>query len=356
MKISKFALVSISSFVVATAATRACDLCGCYTPQLETTLPQQTDPLLGQTVPTTPIQSSLDHLYGAVGEQFTHFATVQVNGHEVSNPTGQREESSITQLVAGYTFNQRFGLQLNVPFIYRYYKRPEGFDIQRGAVSGLGDVSLLAKFVVFHTESNSRNGDGADGKDSVGKSGGADFAMSAVLLGGVKLPTGDSSRIKEEFHESEVEGAPESGIHGHDLTLGTGSYDGIFGAQISLRYRDAFFEAETQFTLRGASHYSYHFANELSWSGGPGWYLVRRDDRLLGLQFVLSGESKDTDRFQGKVAEDTGVTSLYLGPRALASFGRYSGEVGLDIPTIMNNTKLQVVPDYRIRAGFSVRF
>jgi hypothetical protein len=28
--------------------------------------------------------------------------------------------------------------------------------------------------------------------------------------------------LKEEFHEIEIEGAPESGIHEHDLTLGTG--------------------------------------------------------------------------------------------------------------------------------------
>ena len=51
----------------------------------------------------------------------------------------------------------------------------------------------------------------------------SDFAFSVLFLGGAKFPSVDSNRLKEEFHEIEIEGAPESGIHVHDLTLGTGS-------------------------------------------------------------------------------------------------------------------------------------
>ena len=51
----------------------------------------------------------------------------------------------------------------------------------------------------------------------------SDFAFSGLFLGGAKFPSVNSSRLKEEFHEIEIEGTPESGIHGHDLTLGTGS-------------------------------------------------------------------------------------------------------------------------------------
>lgn len=76
-----------------------------------------------------------------------------------------------------------------------------------------------------------------------------DFTASGLLLLGAKFPTGDSSRLKEEFDEIEIPGAPESGIHGHDLTLGTGSYDGIFGAQTPVRYKKTFFEAEVQNSL-----------------------------------------------------------------------------------------------------------
>ena len=162
--------------------------------------------------------------------------------------------------------------------------------------------------------------------------------------------------LEEEFEEVEIEGAPESGIHGHDLTLGTGSYDGIFGAQLFLRYKALFLQADTQFILRGDGSHSYHFANELSWNGGPGVYLLRRPGAAVALQCEISGEYKDTDRFQGRVAEDTGITTLYIGPRVTAQVGRLNGEVGVDLPVLLDNTALQAVPDYRIRAALMIHF
>ena len=62
-------------------AVRACDLCGCYTPQVES-MPKE--------------KVSLTGVYTAVAEQFTHFGTLQFDDREVANPTGQRLESSIT--------------------------------------------------------------------------------------------------------------------------------------------------------------------------------------------------------------------------------------------------------------------
>jgi hypothetical protein len=294
--------------------------------------------------------------YGAVAEQFTHFGTVQIDGREVSNPTGQYENSSITQLVAGYTFNDRFALQLNTPLIYREFKRPEGFAIDRGTESGLGDMSLIFKTVALHFSSGAQKEFDVSGKNPVAIEHEPDFTLSLVLLSGVKFPTGDSSRIEEEFHEIDIPGAPPSGIHGHDLTLGTGSFDGIFGGQISLRYKNFFADQSLQFTLRGDGTHQYHFANDLSWDSGPGYYFIRTQETIVGLQFVISGEHKDVDRFRGKPAEDTGITSVFVGPRVVASRGCWSAEVEVDLPALIENTALQVVPDYRLRGAISFHF
>ena len=345
MKISHPFLLLI--FISAGAiAGRACDLCGCYTPQLEA--------MSGMEPQSS--KSWWNGFYGAVGEQFTHFGTVLVDGREVANPTGQYENSSITQLVAGYQINSRFALQISVPLIYREFKRPEGFAIDRGTVSGLGDVSLLLRTVLFHYASPGRRTFQFEDKTVVAIDLEPDFTASAILLTGIKFPTGDSSRLEEEFHEIEIPGAPVSGIHGHDLTLGTGSYDGIFGEQFSLRYKNIFLESNVQFTLRGDGAHQYHFANDLVWNAGPGYYFVRRRDMIVGLQFVTSGEHKDVDRFRGKKAEDTGITSVFLGPRIVVSRGRFSAEVAAEIPVLIDNTALQVVPDYRLRGGISFHF
>lgn len=113
-------------------ASRACDLCGCYNPQVEAIPDIQ------------PVRSTswVAGGYAAIAEQFTYFGALQIDGREVANPTGRYENSSITQLVAGYQINSRFELQLNLPLIAREFKRPEGFAIDRGAVSGVGDMSI----------------------------------------------------------------------------------------------------------------------------------------------------------------------------------------------------------------------
>jgi hypothetical protein len=294
--------------------------------------------------------------YAAVGEQFTRFATVQIDGREVSNSTSQYENSSITQLVMGYSINDRFALQFGIPLIYREFKRPEGFAIDRGTESGFGDVSLLLKMVAFKYSSPTRRTFEVEGKNPIAIEHEPDFTFSAIFLAGLKFPTGDTSRLKEEFHEVNIPGAPPSGIHGHDLTLGTGSYDGVVGEQNSLRYKNAFLETNVQFTLRGDGAHQYHFANDLIWNGGPGYYFVRQRDTIVGIQFDVSGEYKDVDRFRGKPAEDTGITSVFLGPRIVLSRGRWSAEIAAEFPVSIDNTALQVVPDYRLRGGISLHF
>jgi hypothetical protein len=123
-----------------------------------------------------------------------------------------------------------------------------------------------------------------------------------------------------------------------------------------LRYKNAFFETNLQFTLRGDGAHQYHFANDLTWDGGSGYYLVRQRDTIVGLQFVVSGEHKDLDRFRGKPADDTGITSVFVGPRIVGAHGRWSADVDLDFPVLIDNTALQVVPDYRVRGGISFHF
>jgi hypothetical protein len=334
----------------------SCETCGCYTPQQHAPF-ATAGPDLPLANPNNFGSRWTSGPYAAIAEQFTYFGTLQLNGIEVSNPTDQHLDSSITQLVIGYGFNDRLALQINLPVIYRWYQRPQGFVTDRGSESGIGDLSLLANLVLIHLEKGGgRSVAFHDPKSPRIEITQPTLTFSLSLFSGLKMPTGDSSRLEEEFHEIEIPGAPKNAIHGHDLTLGTGSWDGIFGGQAAVRYRDMFFHSELQFTLRGDGDHQYHFANDLSWSGGPGYYLLRGAHTVVGVQAVVSGDYKDVDRFRGKVADDTGMTSVFVGPRVIASFGKISAEIEADLPVSIDNTALQVVPDYRIRGGISLHF
>ncbi len=277
--------------------------------------------------------------FAGVAEQFTYFGTVQVDGKEVADPSGQYLDSSISQLFAGYNFNTRFGVQFNLPMIYRYYKRPnsEG-GIERGTEAGLGDVSLLGTYVPYRKLTE-------------------DFTFTWTLLGGVKFPTGNSERIGEELNEVKDPVGPPSGIHGHDLTLGSGSYDGIVGTGIYTRWQKWFLAASVQYSIRSTGDFDYRFADDLTWSGGPGYYVALNHQYTCSVQAVVSGEYKGKDEFEGEAAEDTGMTAVYLGPQLNFTWGsNLSAYLAADLPVSLDNTSLQTVPDYRVRGGLTWHF
>jgi hypothetical protein len=338
---SLFLSLALSSWLFA-SNINACDLCGIYTPSLDLS-------------PT-----ELYSWHASLAERFTHYGTIQVNGHEIGNPLDQHLDSSITQFVVGTSFlDDRLGLQVNVPYIYRSYARAGHFTTEHGDEEGLGDLSLLASFVLFRTNDVMEvpAGPSAKGAKAVNPVvTEPDFSGSFSLKAGLKFPTGDSGRIAEEFHEHEHDGFPASGIHGHDLALGSGSWDGVVGAEAYLRHKSLFFTADIQYAIRSTGDFDYRYANDLLWEFGPGVYFLRDQTSAIALQALVSGETKGLDSFQGEAAEDTGVTMWFVGPRLTASFGRWAAEAGLDLPVSLENTSLQSVPDYRIHASVTFRF
>ena len=278
-----------------------------------------------------------------MAEQLTHYGTLQEDGHQVPNGLNQHLDSSISQVFAGHNFSDRFGLQVNLPIIHRSFQRADDSGgIERGTESGVGDVSLVGNFLAYRKATKK-------------------FTVAWTVHGGVKFPTGSSDRLQGEADEltapQPLPGAPESGIHGHDLALGSGSVDGIVGTGVFARRRRLFFSANAQYAIRTKGDFDYRYADDLAWWGGPGVFLALNENYTVALQLNVSGETKGRDTFQGAKADDTGITSLFLGPQLSVTWGeRLSVELGADLPVSIDNTALQSVPDYRVRAAVNWRF
>ena len=237
-------------------AARACDLCGCYTRNWNRCRKRKF-PWPGSTAPL-PSSSPISARFNSTIMQ-------------VANPPGNDWTIRVTQFVVGYEINDRFALQFNAPFIYRDFRRPEGFAIDEGTQRArrrlaFGQGRALAfRFTPRGVNSMSKERSGCNRARS-------DCTCSIVALAGLKFLRAIPAGWRKNFTKWKFR-ARRSGIHGHDLTLGTGSYDGIFGTQSSLRYKNFFAEANGQFTLRGDGAHDYHFANDLTWNAGPGYYL-----------------------------------------------------------------------------------
>jgi len=299
------------------AIARACDLCAIYS--------------------ATELRESRTGLRLGIAEQFTSYNTLQQDGEKVANPAGEWLNSTITQLLAGYNFTPRLGVQVNVPLISRYFRRQEATGVVHGDETGIGDLSLLANYEAYSDVTE--NG-----------------VVRLNLIGGFKLPSGNSHRLKEELAEPDEAETP-SGIHGHDLALGSGSLDGVFGVQLFWSWQRLFLQSAIQYIVRTQGSFDYQYADDLMWNGGPGAFVLISHDYTLGVQAVLSGESKGKDTLAGVPADDTAITSFYAGPGLLFTWGTSLGaELAGDIPVVQNNSALQIVPDYRVRGGFTWRF
>lgn len=331
----------------------ACDLCAIYT--------------------GTQMQTNRTGLRLGVATQVTYFGTRHDGGGKVDNP-GESMTSAITQVVLGYNLRETIGAQISLPIISRTFTRLEGQTLRDDDETGIGDMSIVVNYAPFRWVST-------------------DSVVGASLIGGIKLPTGDSDRLQEEidgvpttpvFPDIPGRGLPgfdipatgarepgavtnhgghggESGLHGHDIALGSGSVDGIVGADLYGSWKRLYALASIQYFIRSQGSYNFQYANDLLWRVGPGAYLALDDVGLgrgytLGLAALLSGEAKGQDTLSG-VEVGGGITALYLGPALTFTWGEsLQANLGGELPVLQNTSELQLVPDYRIQAGLTWRF
>lgn len=320
MKVFKgFAVLSCLT-VASAQSLFGCDICGCF----------DANGACGMGIgPSSKYITEIEKgLIGGVAEQYTYFGTLQSEGHKIDGH-GEFLNSSVSQIFALYNFNKRFGVQLNVPVIYREW----GSDIMpHGHTSGIGDVSLVGNFRAYERLEQ-------------------DTTITWSLLGGVKFPTGNSSLLNKPDEE-----LPE-GIGGHDLALGSGSFDGLVGTSVYGRWNRWFGSAAVQYAIRSRGDFGHRYANDLLWYGGPGYYVLLKGDYTIALQAVVGGETKGKDTFDGVPDEDSAETMVTLGPQINFSWrNKLNVQLATDLPVSRNNSGVQVMPDYRIRAAASWKF
>ncbi|MFO1476332.1 MAG: hypothetical protein U1F98_06745 [Verrucomicrobiota bacterium] len=266
--------------------------------------------------------------FAGLAEQYTWFDTFQSGGQPAANPDGEYMHSLNSQVYAGYNFTDWLGVQLNLPVIYRAY----GKTGVQASEAGIGDLSLAGNVRLWQHRTT-------------------DLTLTWTAMAGVKFPTGDPAQLNPALPEF------AAGIGGHDLALGSGSYDGLFGTTLFGRFQRLFLSASMQYGLRSEGAFQYRFANDWSWSGGPGFYVWLQDSASCSVQAVVSGETKGQDTVAGVPMDDTAERIVYLGPRVNFTWAEnWSLEAEGDLPVSIVSSGDMLVPNYRIRAALNCRF
>jgi hypothetical protein len=296
----------------------------------------------------------------SMAEQFIPYRTSQFEGDVVHPATPDFVDSSITHLVPGYNFSSWLGISLSVPVTYLKFRRtdldysltaPPVLSTERGTEFGLGDMALIGRVAVLQKST-------------------MEYGVVVNILGGVKFPTGDADRLKDEVDQAKLfesllpPGTPHdplghsiSSVHQHNLALGSGSYDGIFGLTANARWQRWFFNGQFQYYLRTKGEAGFEYGDELMVSGGPGVFALLNRSYTLSLQANVVYDTIARDELLGQLSNQTGLTAWYLGPLLNFTWGsRFSANLGVDVPLRIENHGYQSVPDYRLHGGLSWRF
>jgi hypothetical protein len=327
-------LVAAVALLLARGA-EACDICAVYT--------------------AMEAKEAKPGLFAGVFEQWSDFGTLRLDGDRVDNDSGEDLRSSITQVYVGYQLNHRFGVQVTAPHVDRSFRRVEGDETARGSESGLGDVAVMGTARLYESLSETT-------------------LVTWSAAAGLKLPTGRSDRLGEEAEEDTADDdrvtlpavalplphqghGAATGVHSHDLALGSGSTDGLFGTSFAWRHRRWFGAAAAQYALRRRGDFDYRYADEVTWEAQAGGFVFLRHEDSLSLALRLSGEKKGEDSAGGERADDTAIDAIYAGPQAAFSRNRsLYAEAALELPVRQRNSGLQLVPDLRVRGGLTWRF
>jgi hypothetical protein len=290
----------------------------------------------------------------SLSEQFVMNNTYQFEGEEFDiNPILNQGylNSYISHVVPGYNFSSRLGLSLSVPYIHHDFHRVEfttlgGLIDEVGTEEGLGDMALIARWAPIFVAK-------------------MEYSVTLNLLAGLKLPTGDTERLDEEVARARADEAlfgsahqhsSIAAVHPHEISLGSGSWDGLFGTAFAARWQRFFFKNQLQYYLRTGAH-GYKYGDLFIASGGPGAYVVLADSWTASIQGNVYYETSARDELIGQPVPHSGITAWYAGPQINLTITEHFGfNAAVDIPLRIYNRGLQLVPDYRIHGGLVFSF
>lgn len=194
----------------------------------------------------------------------------------------------------------RENLQVSVLLPYHSHNRATAIGNQ--AISGFGDVTLLAMYRLYQTH-----------KDSTY------LVHTWQMGGGLKLPTG-------KFNET------NSGAINPSFQLGTGSWDYLLATEYIVRRKQFGLNTMLNYIIKTENQKSYRFGNQLNYAA-TFFYLYEKDTFSFAPQIGLAGENYESNyQYRQKLNKTAGN----------ALFGKLGFEVGCNAFSLGVNAMLPI--------------
>ncbi|MEO1054297.1 MAG: hypothetical protein AAFX87_26910, partial [Bacteroidota bacterium] len=252
--------------------------------------------------------------------------TLKSGAERLDDGIRERQTHSVL-LETGYTFNDRFSTDLFLSFVRQERRIFSPFGNNTTITNGIGDAVVLFKYRV--TNINSRN---------------------TLLIGaGPKIPLGTTEKLSDQGF-----GLPA------DLQPGSGSWDGVFWANLSTGLgsrKSMSFSLTTIYRLTGANNdylgsVKYEFGDDIQILAGIA-DRVAVGSKVIDPSFSLRYRRAARDRNNDQFIEATGGEWVFAVPSIKYLVNNdLSASVTLELPiySFVNNT--QLTPSQRFTLGF----
>lgn len=173
-------------------------------------------------------------------------------------------------------------------------------------------------------------------------------AGQLALIGGIKLPTGDSRALNSEGEQVEP-----------SATAGTGAWDGQAGLAYTLPITAALtFDASALYTIRG-ERYDYRLGNRLDLGTSLAWRVYGDAQTFPQVSLVAEATLRQIAKSEEEGVKDdnTGGTVLFLAPGAKVSVTEsISANLGVQLPVVQDLNGQQIETRFRVLTGISIAF
>lgn len=305
MKITKFKILATCIlFVLSVNISLACDVCGCAVGgSYFGILPQFQEHFIG------------------LRYQYRSFDSEHLTLFPGEIPLKTKEVFHTTELWGRYVPHPKIHLFAFVP--YNYYTKNE--ENIHSIVSGIGDISMMAHYIVFNTS------------DKLEKR----WKHALQVGGGIKLPTGKSNKIQKH-----------SGLLIPSLQTGTGAFDVPISIIYTVRNGKWGANAEANYRMNMTNKRNYKFGDRVTtsvrlfyWHGNKNFTLLPH--LSIGYEYGF----RDIDK--GAEAEFTGSQSVLAGAGSDFYYRRLIFSVSTQVPLHQYIAQGQVTGRQRLNLGFA---
>lgn len=169
-----------------------------------------------------------------------------------------------------------------------------------------------------------------------------------AVIGGVKLPTGETRFFDSAGERVEAASTP-----------GSGAWDGMIGGAYTLQLRpELALDASAQYTFRGEKS-GYRLGNRFDAGIAAGWRVLGDDGSRTQLHLLGEVSVRHIERSEsnGRNEAGTGGTAVFLSPGARLRVGaNASWTVGVQIPIHQELNEVQVETSHRFSTSFNFAF